>query len=432
MGASAGSIPSAESRGSSRRRFGADLILGTLDQGAASVLGLAFHILAARVYSASTYGWLVMVWSTVAFGVLLWRAALGVPFVVEYSESRARPGPDPFGSLWSLSRRVQGVFLLSCSMFLALMLGVVRAGDSPLVLMASGGLLLAALLERELWRHRLIADLHTTRLGVLGVVANFGAAGCFAVATVVFGFSAYTAIFVLALAVVFGTTLVRPGEKAIGVPEALWDVTRRWWRFGRHILLGVVCTTGASQLVLWLLLVFRGDSVVGTFGAVFALAGLPRPAINAVTAILTPSVARSATRDQHGRLGRLSLLGAVTVTGVVFVTAGVLVGPDLMTLLFPTVQMVEMEVIIVLSLVVTLEGGNAALRGIFRGAGRPDQEARSAIAGATAGVLAAAVLIPLFGILGAALSLLATQAAFFTWALSMGHLSSRPVQTGGQ
>lgn len=396
-----------------------DVVLGTLDQGAAAVLAFLFHALAAAVFPVVTYGWLVLVWGAVGFGVLAWRAVVGVPFVVRYSDRTTVGRESLYALVRTITSRLQWVLVVGAAFLLVV--AWIRGGSpsSPTVLFAGGGVILAAALLRELWRHRYIADLDTRGLGWLGTASNLTAVAAFAVASVVVRASPLASMLSLAAGLAAGALLAQPSIKRAQGAEILTSFFRTSWAFGRHIMLGVASTSGATQVVLWALLVASGEGEVAVFGAVMALAGLPRPAMNAVTAVLTPRVAGGLPwkgRDAAGSM-RWIIVGGVVAGGLILAGIAAWLGPPLMRLLFPSVPVAGVEVMVILAIGIAAEGGNAVFRGMFRGSGRPEVEARCAVAGAGVGLLSTATLVPIMGITGAAVAVSAIQVGFFVVSL---------------
>jgi len=343
----------------------------TVDQGAASALALVFHFVAARVYPLETYGWLVLVWSTIAFGVLFWRALLGVPFVVRYSAAEPVRRPALFDVLAGATLRLIGGLGV-----VAVLIGMgATVGVDPSLqgagLFAAGAVVLAASLYRETWRHLLIADLEAPSLGVLGAMANGVAALAFALAAFWAGWPAGGALVALGVGVVAGVRVVRPRHQpAVGSPTLAADL-RDWWSFGRHIVLGVLCTNGVAQVVVWWLLATHGEGEVALFGAASVLAGLPRPALSATTAILTPRIARETRVDGDPVQGRHQILGATFLAALGLAALGALLGPIVMSVVFPSVPGADAPLIGVLAAVFAVDVGNALLRCPFLGDGRP-------------------------------------------------------------
>ncbi len=392
-------------------RLRGDVVLGTLDQGAASVLAFVFHVIAARVYDNSVYGWLVLVWGGVALAVLVWRAAIGVPFVVEYSEASVSHRVFLLDLLRASTRPAQLLLLAIAGGLGAFGVAFEHALAVPSQLAAASAFLLFACLHRETWRHALLGGLETGRLAVLGVVANLTAVALFSWAALSRDLAASVSLMALGGGMLLGVLVARPQVERL--PHVRLDlvVVTRWWRFGQHILLGVLSTTGATQLILWWLLFFRGDEHVAIFGAVFAAVSLPRPVLNAITAVLTPSLARIRGSKWEGwRARRTMLTGGAA--GALFVLCAVLFGPSLMAILFPTIPAAERSLIGVLALVVVFEGVNAIVRGVIRGGGHPRIESSAAIVGGGTGLAIGLVTVPLFGLGGAAVALLLMQVGF--------------------
>jgi len=394
-----------------------DVLFGTLDQGAAAVLAFLFHAVAAAVYPVAVYGWLVLVWGAIGFGVLSWRALIGVPFVVQYNEVADRDRPGLFSTVTIVTGRLQVALFVFATALVTWRFPAHGASEAA-VLFGGGAFTLGFALSRELWRHKFIADLETRRLGGLGLASNLGGVAFFIIATFGLGQPPLTALVLLGVGIGLGAGVARDrGRKDTDPLRKAPPFFETAWAFGRHIMLGVVSTSGATQLVFWSLLMLAGEDEVAVFGAVVALAGLPRPALNAVTAVLTPRVARG-LRDASAAPARWRILGAVTMAALASAVFAALVGPPTMRLLFPSVPTAKVVVMVVLAVGIAIEGGNAVLRGIFRGVGAPDLEARGAVAGAVVGLIAAAAALPAWGVTGAAIAVSAMQLAFFAVAMT--------------
>lgn len=384
----------------------------SIDQFSASLLGFLFHLVTARHYGTKEYGWLVLMWGVGAFLVLLWRGLLGVPFVVDAS---SQDDPDSRaterGRLWKWTKRACVASLGGSVLMAAVALTIsAPSGISPLLVAA--GFLVGAFLYREAWRHILISELRTGELGTLGLASNGLAALALFLVVVTLGQAPWLAVSVLAVASVVGVLLVRPRDLSIGHDEPTYGIAR-WWSFGRHIVLGVLALNGTSQALLWLILFFHDESVVAVFGAVMALSGLPRPVINAVTAILTPRVAiasRSNSDDESPGAGRL-LLGVIVVAPLLGF-GGAYLGPFALELLFPTIPVASGLLVGLLMGSVGLEAGNGVLRGLLRGRGLPQGEAAAAAAAAVVGAGVGLAAIGPMGPEGAAIAVIALQGVF--------------------
>lgn len=398
------------------------------DQLASSLLGFLFHVIAARVYIASTYGWMVMGWSIVGFGLLAWRAALGVPFVVEYSASRLAAQ----GSILVIFRRAvvasQVAVLALAITVLAISEYSTRIDAGFGKILAASGFLLATMLQREHWRHVLLANSQSLRLGILGAFSNIFAAAGFIVAAVVIGWSASLAMITMGICVTIGTVFLQPKVPNGARDESFSIVIRRWWLFGKHVMAGVFATLGGTQLVLWLLFMYHEPASVAVLGASMALMGLPRPAIGAATAIITPEIARQRVSAPIG--SSTSSKPAVTIVvsvGVVFVIFACVLGPRLMQAVFPTVPAPSVLILGLLAAMVSVEGGGAILKGVFRGDGTPEIESRAALHAAGVGLLLAVLLVPWGGLIGAVVVLLIVQLTFVLSGYVAWRENRRPV-----
>jgi hypothetical protein len=387
-----------------------------IEQGVAGFGALVFHVVAARVYGAAMYAWLFVVWGGVAFGVLVYRAALGVPFVVEHA------GLAPGGrrvAVRSLALATQWVQLALC-LGAGIMLAAAHMLAEPirvkLAVGASGALLLAAMLDREMRRHLLLADLRNVRAAAVGVSA--AAVGTLAFVMLSIGGSGSPALAVTSLAAgaYVGGWLLRPRQEIRSCEVNVVPHIRAWWRLGAGVLAGVMAVTGGAQAMIWILMFQHGAEAVASLGAAVAIIGLPRPAFSALTTVLTPRVAHRV--ESEGRqAGKLALpsrrwVAAVIVTTVTGVIVAVGVGSILTEALFPTVAPPSKALLAVLCIMVLCEGVASVTRGLLRGSRRTHVEGVASVAAMTGAVLVSIPLCYRLGALGAGMAMLVMQAGF--------------------
>lgn len=387
-----------------------DHVYASIDQVSASLLTFVFHIIAARAFSTDVYGWLVLIWGATGSFILLWRAAIGVPFVIEYSSAVEKGQPGLIRVLQTGSAAVRRALLAASAVLTALWVGWGRA--EPILLFGAGAILLAALIYREEWRHVLIADLWSDRLGRLGVVSNLVGAIFFAVACLVLRSSPFAAVVMLAGGIAIGIELTRPRSYAAGDGNLVVAALRRWWLVGKDVLIGVLSVNGVSQILLWLLLISGGERDVAIFGAVMALIGFPRPVINAITAVLTPQVAREKSTGNHVAPEVLSTgVRVVSVLGVIFLIGCLLLGSTMVHVAFPSLPSPTTTLIGFLAVAMVFESANGILRGALRGSGLASVERKASVIGSLCGTVVGLALVPWIASTGAAAAYASMQAA---------------------
>jgi O-antigen/teichoic acid export membrane protein len=119
-------------------------------------------------------------------------------------------------------------------------------------------------------------------------------------------------------------------------PRRVLRYWRRNWRFGRWLVGGQVVGALHGLVPQWILGLFAGAAMAGTFSAFLNLALLANPAILAVANLLTPTTAQMLASGGRKELNRLLSRAALSMAGAMLIVAAVLAigGEPLMILVY--------------------------------------------------------------------------------------------------
>lgn len=184
--------------------------------------------------------------------------------------------------------------------------------------------------------------------------------------------------------------------------RARWSMVRPLVRYGISSFSGSVPYALNAQFDQVVLTVAIGSAGLGNYAVAVSITLVASPLSAAFGSVLMPSLARGATADDN-RLVSTAMWGTIIV-GLAVVTPIALAAPFLAVhILGPSFHEVPLLVAILAPGAVML-GCNQVLGDILRGRGRPLDVGRSEIGGLIATVTFLGLLVPRFGVKGAAIA----------------------------
>jgi O-antigen/teichoic acid export membrane protein len=212
-------------------------------------------------------------------------------------------------------------------------------------------------------------------------------------------------------------------------PGAFRDTARQSWALGKWLLLSQVTLQLQGYAAHWIIAVISGAAATGIYSACLSVVALANPFLFGLLNFLTPKYVRAYKDGGGGQLRQLALRDTALICGVMgaFALLLVLAGRALLGLLFPAIGQEDASIILIVLAVASVFGSlgapaTIALSAIERG---------RAIAGLSVfalalGTVAVIALLPLYGLLGAAIGMLAVEivGSVMRWALLLRATSS--------
>ncbi|HTR53771.1 MAG TPA: hypothetical protein VMJ10_23920 [Kofleriaceae bacterium] len=396
-----------------------------LDQGVYSATAFGAAVLVGRTGGHDGLAYLSLSQTLLASSLVLQRCVLGVPYSV-LSRSMTQIERRPYIGATLIQHVVVtaiAALIFGISSLMARALGASAELYDCLLVMTCVG---PAMLFRDFVRTVLLAELSVSRSLVLSIASNALGAALLFYLSCRGELSASTALmamgaFAVPCALVCGLRSLSWADRG-----EVYHYARKNWEFGKYTLAGNVLSLAVMQVVPWLLLAVGTTDDVAILAAASSTAGLIRPVTLGIGSYLAPLFAQQYAKDGRAPVLRatVSLLKQMLVFIFAFVGLLTVVGPACVRLLFGSSYAIRGPLVLV-ACAAAGEALSVVLRATARAVHEPGTETISSAVSAVIGIAAAAMLIPIIGVYGAALSLGVTQMVFVMTSLS------RLLQTNG-
>lgn len=408
---SADNSPAADSQGrgplmATARQGG----LALCDQAIVSATSFATSVLVGRIAGPTDLALYSLAMTLLVIASTVQDSLILLPYTIHATRLDARERAIRAGS----SLILHLVAALSASSVLIGSAIVLRAGGLPgpyaglLTLLA---VVAPAWLLRDLGRRMLVAQLQLR--SALNLDAGVAAVQLGTVAGIAFSgaLSATTALALIGLACAV-TTLAwlvrrRDGFRVqSGQTAAVW----RWnWRFGRWVLAGrIAAHLNSAALLLWWLALVQGPVEAGIFAAGLTIPLASNPLILGAGLFLTPKVADTYRRGGAPAVRRFVATMTRVLGGALagFVLTVLIVGGFLLEMLYGSAYANQTPLVVILALAISVSALSMAASSALLVFERPHANLLASLLGLAVLVPTAGILLPEWGALGAACSLL--------------------------
>ncbi|MFW5996637.1 MAG: lipopolysaccharide biosynthesis protein [Lentisphaeria bacterium] len=373
--------------------------------------GYALHVVAARWLATAEYGRFVLVLSIITWAEGFHGAALSGPGKVLSEDHRRLSAALGMACKWFLpSGLVGGLLLLAAAPLIASGLG-----DQALV----GFLALAAVEIPLTGLFRMTARFSGVmrRYGVssaIKMVYNIGrsALGC---ALIVLGLGAMGGLAgqILATALAAGLGVLLLLRAGRGLPRVEYPpMLRRSFSWAGYSMIMAIGLNTLIAMDLWMVKGLLADpALAGVYGAAFALARTPKFLMQALAPAVFPRVSQALAQGQAALAASVSR-EAFRVVIIVFVPLCVLVGEsstEIIDFVFSERYVAAGPPLMVLMVAISVFSFYQLMLSLLAAADRPGLRAAFVLALVPVGLVMNLLLIPAYGVVGAAAATLVTM-----------------------
>jgi O-antigen/teichoic acid export membrane protein len=387
----------------------ANQILALADQIVVSATSFLVFVAIARSTNPGELGSYALAVSVLAFCLSTQESLITRPYAIKLHEPVGRPGQHAFGVL-VLSLGLCGVFALAAS---ATALTVVALGAPPelihLVWAVTGAL--PFVLMREFARRFAFAHLAVSQALMLDVAVAL----LTLVAAALFYWTGTMSAPAMLAATGVSCALATPiwlyavhRQFSAGL-QSLASVLRQCWELGKWFLWGQLGLQVQNYLTPWLALVISGAAVAGLYAACASIVAFTNPVIFGFYNILTPKFVRIFHQAGIAALRRRAISDALFLSGIMaaFWLVVFAFGSDIMRLLYrDEIYAANSNVLVLLALaaLAATVGVPASLALAATGRARP--VAAVTLLTALVNISLIVLLLPWWGLWGAALAIL--------------------------
>lgn len=373
-----------------------------------SLLTFAVQVIVARSLPPSSYGLFVLAMTVVYLVETIHRGLVTVPYMVLCQDMAGDAVRRLRGNmlLETIVLSTVGSFLLVLLAAVGSNRGVIEAVSVEILIGVAVAAL--ALMLRGLTRTFLLAELRVDsalRLSLVSAGLTLALLTGAYVSEIVSVPSALLIVGVGSLVPVTVWLIINRSRLRLG---CFVDDVVRAARYGRWITLSVLFNAIGIRAIPWLLAFMATADDVAVFAAVATVAGLANPVVNGLFAYVTPrllSVAEEGGKAQA--LARGSQLFKVSLIFVPLYGLGMwFVGDGVVSLFFSDQYTGHGIVLSILAMEVAIKGANLVQVSMLRVARMPRMELAASMIGSIGCFLVGVMLIPQFGVLGAAIAVL--------------------------
>lgn len=274
------------------------------------------------------------------------------------------------------------------------------------------------LLLREFARRYLFARMHLIRVMTMSIVSAVAQVGALCVFAYFGQLSDPTALIAVGIGAGVGALgWLWLGHEAFRFHRARWTCFVRWhWKFGRWLLASQGTSILAGNTMPWLVVVWLGPSATGVFAACDSILRFSNPIIVGMTNVLTPRVAIGLNDGGRAEMRRIVfnttiVLGLFLVGFCLFLAVA---GEWLLNRSFGSEYSAYWVTLVVLGVSQLISKMSLAPGRGLLALERTNILLRAEVAGFVVSLLAAMLLVPAYGILGAAVSLVLGSVAITT------------------
>lgn len=400
--------------------FSRSYLQGTVvlfDQGFCSIASFLTGVMVARACgdNKGEYGLYVLGLTLLLTLQFVQRCLVSIPFTVHSPHLNGRDHATYLGSTLIHHLMLSGIAALSFAILAAVVTSAGRTDCFPNLLFALAAACVFVLL-RDYTRYILLAQLRVWASLQMGLAAN--------VTTIGFLFWAYKDGWLTAPVAYFITggcsglpaiimLLTRSKNFSFDKNRFIGDL-RINWHFGKWTLAATGASTLGIQSIPWFVLFWYGSVSVAVFGALLSVAGIISPAILGVTTYLTPKLVHQvkteglATAMRKG-LMMVKIMAVFAVLYIIFICA---LGEKIVGILYTVRYQGHLSALVIIAVGTGLGAINITLTALIRATGNPEIEFWSSGYASIVCILISISLIPMFGIVGAAMAMTGSNLAF--------------------
>lgn len=266
-----------------------------VDQGFCSIANFLTGVLVARACSKAEYGIYVLGFTLLVTAIGIQTSLAGTPFTVLSPPLKGKDHQLYLGSTLIQHLAVSAMASVGFIIAAAVVFAIGRTDSLAGVLFA---LALASVfvLLRDFMRYVLLAQLRIWASLLMGLAANILTVGMLFWAFMGGWLTAPVAYLIMAgcsgLPVIF--VLLRERKQIAFATNKLQEHIRRNWRFGKWLIARTAAYFFSVQIYPWALVVFKGASATGVYGACMTLAGILNPLFMGIIRYVGPKTAHAA------------------------------------------------------------------------------------------------------------------------------------------
>ena len=378
-----------------------------LDQVGYSAVTFIIATLVARACTKPEYGSYVLGLTLVFFCGVVQHSLVDVPFAVLSQKLTGRRHATYLGSTF-LQHLCLGLLIAFC--FTAAW-GVSRLFNQtgevidlllPLAAVAVG------IHFKTFMRSILLAKLRPWTSLAMGMVINTITVGGVVTLYAADYLTASTACLVTAFGSVVPATLVLLMQRrslCIRRSKISSDFAKNW-RYGKWIFAATGANVGGIRLLPWLTLLWCGREIVATVGVITMAACIIRPAIEAFVGYLTPKLANYAQSSgiTSTRKKVILLVKLASIIGGFYVVFMFLFGDHLVGILYTARYQGYAVALTIIAAAISFKAVEVPIRAFLMAMNQPKTVYHSSIGASLVTLVTAIVVIPRFGVVGAALA----------------------------
>ena len=385
-----------------------DGVVVLLEQGALSLMTLVVQVAVARGTAPYEYGIFFLAMTLVYFVETLHRSLVTVPYVV-LQQGMAENEVDA----------LRGSMLASTGFMLAIV-GLVVVGAHALgnrlgsmsavspVVLAGIFAAVVAVTGRGLIRAFLLAELKVSKALAVSASCATLTMGLMAVAYVNETITVGSALAMLGIGSVIPSLVwLAVNRSRIRFSSVLPDGIRAA-RYGRWITLSVLVNALGVRAIPWLLALWATPAEVALFGVLATIAGIANPLINGLFSYLTPKLLSIAGKRGVSRAtgAGTSVFYASLLLVPVYGALMLFFGDYLVSAFFSAEYSGHAIALSLLAMEVALKGANLVQVSMLRVVRKPKIEFIASLLGSAGCMSAALLLVPKYGVAGAAWAML--------------------------
>jgi O-antigen/teichoic acid export membrane protein len=386
------------------------------DQGICSTTNFLAGVLVARSCSKSEYGMYVLGFTIIVTFQIFMRSLISVPFTVNSPRLRDKDRNEYFGSALVQELVLYAIAALIVAAVAAMMwIGWRNHHLTPVIMTLSLALFCLGL--RDFIRLALLAQLRVWASLIMGLFANAATLGLLLWACAGKWVSTPAAYLILA-----GCSGLAAGGALLCIRKRISVVRGRIicdlatnWNCGKWTLAAVVTNTLGIRAMPWLVLLWCGNEAVASFGALMGIAGIVSPLVIGFAGYLMPKLSNDYKAKGPAAVlaTGAAIVKTIAIASIAYVTAIALWGDWITGFIYTARYQGFAAVLGLLALGVGLEAATVPLKILLRVTNRPKTEFHGVAASLIAGLLLSMYLIPSFGIMGAALTVVAARLTTF-------------------
>jgi O-antigen/teichoic acid export membrane protein len=397
-----------------------------VDQALYSVTTFVTGVLLARTLSTSDYGIYVLAVTLVLMILGVQRALVSVPYTVR----RAKHESNELGAYGGSVLLHELTLLTICAIVCLVLLAFARSGALNAPMMGAFALAVVGVLFRDFVRAFLLSSLNVGRVLRIGIAVNVLQLAMLALLAGLERLAPTSAFVVIGACSAVPALLVYWRSAPISFDRTRFarDFAANF-KLGRWIVGSSLLFALGTQSYAWLLALFGNGEAVAVFGVASFLAGVLNPLQQAITAYLLPAMTVNGAGSRKEDVVR-GMYRAVICLGALYAAwllVGALFGERLLTAVYSDRYAGSGAVLLLLIASAFVSAITAPVNTALDALERPDVSFRTLAAGLAVTVVCGTLATVKWGVHGAALGVLLSNAAtcVLRWRAVTKLLSSR-------